>query len=198
MTRAGLLTLLIPALAACARGGAPALTPAAVAAADGGKPPYSAADVRFMSGMIPHHAQAVLIAGWAESHGAGPAIRALSARVVVGQNDEIALMRQWLKDRGEAVPDPAAHHHMPGMLSADQLGQLDRARATDFDRLWLRFMIQHHQGAITMVEELFGSQGAAQDETVFKLASDIHVDQITEIDFMSKMLAELSSQGRNP
>jgi uncharacterized protein (DUF305 family) len=189
---------LLLGLAACSGGGAPALTPAAVARADGGKPPYSAADVRFMAGMIPHHAQAVLIARWAPTHGAGSAIRALAARVVVGQNDEIALMRQWLIDRGEAVPDSAAHHHMPGMLTDAQLAQLDRARGTEFDKLWLTFMIQHHQGAITMVEELFGSHGAAQDETVFKLASDIHVDQVTEIDFMSRMLAELSSQGRTP
>jgi uncharacterized protein (DUF305 family) len=80
---------------------------------------------------------------------------------------------------------------MPGMLSAEQLAQLDRARGPEFDRLFLRFMIQHHQGAVTMVDQLFGSQGAGEEETVFRIASDIYADQTTEIDRMQKMLAAL-------
>ena len=168
---------------------------------------YTAADVHFMSGMIYHHAQAVLIAGWAPSHDASPSLRALCERIVVGQGDEIALMQRWLRDRHEEVPDPSATHPMPGMdpapmmpgmLTADQLAQLDRARGREFDRLFLTFMIQHHQGAITMVEQLFGARGAAQDDYVFKFASDVNADQTTEIDRMSAMLAAPSTQGKNP
>ncbi|HYN63635.1 MAG TPA: DUF305 domain-containing protein [Candidatus Limnocylindrales bacterium] len=160
-----------------------------------------------MSGMIGHHAQAVLMAGWAPSHGASPAVRAYCERVVVGQRDEIGLMQGWLRERREQVPGAETSHAtmpgmdhpmMPGMLTAEQLAQLDRARGTEFDRLFLTYMIQHHEGAITMVDQLFGSQGAAQDETVFKLASDIYADQTTEIDRMSVMLDAMGAAGRKP
>ena len=194
-------------LAACgsATGGSgrgAVLTPAAQAAADSGRPAYTAADVYFMSGMIGHHAQAVLMAGWPASHGASPAVKALSERIVVGQRDEIALMQAWLRERREPVPDGDPSHYtmtgmdhsklMPGMLTGEQLAKLDAARGNAFDRLFLTYMIQHHQGAIAMVEQLFASQGAAQDDNVFEFASDVHVDQITEIDFMTKMLAALA------
>ena len=179
-----------------------AVSQAERARADGGKPAYTRADAEFMSGMIGHHAQAVLIAGWAPSHGASPAIQRLCERVVVGQGDEIALMQRWLRDRNEPVPDADPSHYgmagmdhvkqMPGMLSAEQLRMLDQARGPEFDRLWLTYMIQHHEGAITMVDKLMGSAGAAQDEMVFKLASDIYADQTTEIDFMTKMLQGLA------
>ena len=162
---------------------------------------YTPADVHFMSGMIYHHAQAVLIAGWAPSHDASPSLRALCERIVVGQGDEIALMERWLRDRHENVPDLNATHAMmpemdpatmmPGMLTADQLAQLDRARGKQFDRLFLTFMIQHHKGAITMVDELFGTPGAGQDDQVFKLASDIYADQSAEIERMQRMLLTL-------
>jgi len=159
------------------------------------------ADTEFMTGMIGHHAQAVLIAGWAPSHGASESVQALCARIVVGQQDEIALMQRWLRARGQPVPDPASPHAMmpgmdhtmmmPGMLTAEQLAQLDQARGPDFDRLFLTFMIQHHMGAITMVNALFETQGATQDETSFRLASDVYADQTTEIARMQKMLAAL-------
>ena len=184
------------------------LTPASQAAADSGRPPYTAADVYFMSGMIGHHAQAVLMAGWAPSHAASPAVRALCERIVVGQRDEIGLMRRWLGERHEQVPDGDTSHDrvpgmdhsrlMPGMLTAEELAQLDAAMGREFDRLFLTFMIQHHQGAITMVEQLFGATGAAQDDNVFKFASDVHVDQITEIDRMSLMLAALTAPQKKP
>jgi uncharacterized protein (DUF305 family) len=181
------------------------LSPAAQAKADSGRPAYTAADVRFMSGMIGHHAQAVLMAGWAPTHDASPAVRALSERIVVGQRDEIAFMRRWLRERRETVPDAEASHPgmdhpdlMPGMLTAEQLAQLDRARGPEFDRLFLTFMIQHHQGAITMVEQLFSAHGAAQDDNVFKFASDVNADQTTEIDRMGSMLAALSPGGQSP
>jgi uncharacterized protein (DUF305 family) len=177
---------------------------AAQAKADSRHPPYTAADVHFMSGMIHHHAQAVLIAGWAPSHDASPSLRALCERIVVGQRDEIGLMRRWLQARHEDVPDSNAGHTvmpgmdhtpmMPGMLTPEQLVQLDRARGPEFDRLFLSFMIQHHQGAITMVNQLFG-QGAGEQETVFRFASDVFADQSTEIARMQKMLAALVFEG---
>ncbi len=165
--------------------------------------PVNEADVEFMSGMIPHHAQAVLFAGWAESHGASPEIQRLCERIVVAQRDEIALMQTWLADRGLSVPPADATHHlmvvdgvehrmlMPGMLNEQQLAELDRARGEAFDRLFLMNMILHHEGAIAMVDELFSSYGAAQDEVVFRFASDVYADQTTEIDFMEKMLAAM-------
>jgi uncharacterized protein (DUF305 family) len=164
------------------------------------------ADVDFMSGMIPHHAQAVLIAGWAETHGAREDVKILCARQVVAQRDEIRLMQTWLRDRGLPVPDEKATHHrhvmngvehdmlMPGMLTDEELDQLNKARGPEWDRLFLTFMIKHHEGALLMVDQLFSSHGAAQDEDVFRLASDIYVDQITEIEFMKKMLAEGSDK----
>ena len=163
--------------------------------------PFSGADVAFMSGMIPHHAQAVLIAGWASSHGARPDIRILCERMVIAQRDEIELMRNWLRDRGEPVPAENATHHrltmngvehdmlMPGMLSPENLARLDKARGGEWDRLFLMAMIRHHEGAITMVDELFTSHGALQDDDLFKFASDLYADQTTEIERMQKMLA---------
>jgi uncharacterized protein (DUF305 family) len=171
--------------------------------------PYSTADVDFMAGMIPHHAQAVLIAGWAGSHGARPDVRVLCERMVVAQRDEIAYMRSWLRDRGQTVPAAdATHHHMkmngvehdmlmPGMLSPEQLAALDKARGDEWDRLFLTFMIRHHQGAITMVDELFSSFGALQDDDVYKLASDMYADQTTEIERMHKMLVPSDTRGRH-
>ena len=162
--------------------------------------PFVKADVDFMSGMIPHHAQAVLISGWAPSHGARPDLRVLCERIVVAQRDEIALMQNWLKERNQPVPDATntkmhmtmngMEHDMlmPGMLSDEQLAELDRARGADFDRLFLRAMIRHHEGAISMVDTLFASYGAAQDDTIYRFASDVVADQSTEIERMHKML----------
>ncbi|HJQ12445.1 MAG TPA: DUF305 domain-containing protein [Gemmatimonadaceae bacterium] len=172
-------------------------------ASDTAKPIYTAADIEFMNGMISHHAQALLMAGWAESHGASPSVQTLTQRIINAQKDEIAGMQKWLRDRHLPVPEPNPHgmtmnmagmqHEMlmPGMLSEDQLKQLDAARSKEFDRLFLRFMIQHHQGAVTMVNNLFATNGAAQDITVYKLASDISADQTTEIERMQKMLASM-------
>ena len=179
-------------------------TPAAIAKAraDSVRLPYTAADIKFMSAMIGHHAQAILMAGWAQNHAATTSIRRLADRIVNGQQDEIASMQQWLSDRNQPVPDAratssGAHHlHMPGMLTEAQLNQLDKARGAEFDRLFLTYMIQHHRGAVTMVQELFASYGAAQDETVFKFASDVNVDQTTEIARMEKMLDALTPYSR--
>jgi len=170
--------------------------------------PYSAADIEFMSGMIPHHAQAVVMAGWAKSHGARPDVAVLCERIVVGQRDEIGFMRTWLRDRGETVPaaDSTTHRMkmngvehdmlMPGMLSPEEMAQLDKARGAEWDRLFLLGMIRHHEGAIKMVDELFASYGALQDDDVYKFASDVYADQGIEIERMHKMLAVVDK--RNP
>ncbi len=168
-------------------------TSPAVAQAPPDRRGYTADDVDFMSGMI-----YVLIAGWAPTHGASPSVRTLCDRIVASQNDEIALLSRWLATRHEAVPHPDpdhrmmpgmdATHMMPGMLSAEQLAQLERAHGPDFDALFLRLMIQHHQGAITMVNRLFAA-GAGEEEPVYKMASSVFADQTTEIERMQRMLA---------
>jgi uncharacterized protein (DUF305 family) len=185
------------------------------AKADSVRRPYTAADIAFMEGMIDHHAQALTMARWAPTHGASDAVQTLCARIINAQQDEIHYMQQWLLDRGLTVPEVmqsgevrtpshgasgsmagmdmpgmADHTLMPGMLTPAQLDTLDHARGADFDRLFLRFMIQHHTGAVGMVKDLFATEGAGQDEIVFKLATDINVDQTTEIARMRKMLVE--------
>ena len=184
-------------------------TPASAQVKAQGAAAPNAADVHFMSGMIPHHAQAVLIAGWAPSHGASMTVQKLCERIVVAQRDEIALMRTWLRDRGLPAPDSNATHlrmnmdgmqHdmlMPGMLTPEELAELDKARGADFDRLFLNAMIKHHGGAISMVQELTSSPGGAQDEVVFRFSSDVYADQTTEIERMQKMLAALPSAGKS-
>ena len=162
--------------------------------------PYNKADVEFMQGMIPHHAQAVVMAKMAKTHGAREDVRILCERILVAQSDEITLMRNWLRDRGQLVPAADATHHkhmmngvahdmlMPGMLTAEEMAALDKARGPEWDRLFLAGMIKHHEGALAMVDELFEAYGALQDDDMFKFASDIYADQTTEIDFMQKML----------
>ncbi len=164
---------------------------------------YHAADVHFMTGMIGHHAQALVMSGFAPENDAGATIQTLCRRIINAQKDEINLMQSWLRDRGLEVPEihiegghlmidgPEHAMHMPGMLSEEQLEELGQARGQDFDRLFLKYMIMHHQGAVTMVLELFATDGAAQDDFVFKLASDIQADQGSEIDRMEKMLEAL-------
>jgi uncharacterized protein (DUF305 family) len=169
-----------------------------------GRYPYSDADIDFMSGMIPHHAQAVIMAGWCESHGARPELVTLCGRISVAQQDEIRTMQQWLSDRGLPVPDATSTRHhmkmpngmehdmlMPGMLTDAQMAALDAARGPEFDRLFLEGMIGHHQGAIDMVDVLFHSYGAAQDETVFKFANDVQADQSVEINVMKNLLEQV-------
>ena len=165
--------------------------------------PYRAADITFMSGMIGHHAQAVKMAGWCQSHGASKSLQIFCGRVAMAQTAEIGLMQAWLKDRNQPVPvaDPrgmmmmmGGMEHMvmmPGMLTEAQMAQLDSARGIEFDRLFLTDMIQHHLGAITMVDTLNNTPGAAQDEIVFKFSNDVYADQNTEIDRMQLMLDAL-------
>jgi len=169
--------------------------------------PYTKADIEFMSGMIAHHAQAVKMAGWAESHGASRSLQIFCGRIAMGQTAEIGLMQAWLKDRNQQVPEADARgmkmqmggmtHYMamPGMLTDAQMAQLDSARGVNFDRLFLTYMIQHHRGAISMVDTLFNTPGAGQDEIVFKFANDVQADQNTEIDRMEQMLEALAPSG---
>jgi uncharacterized protein (DUF305 family) len=215
---AAALLLCAPALRAQAI--APVRTDSASVAqarADSVRRPYTAADIAFMEGMIHHHAQALIMARMAPSHGASDAVKTLCARIINAQQDEIHFMQQWLLDRGQVVPTvtqsgevrtpssdgamsrsmpgmdmsgAADHTLMPGMLTPAQLDTLDHARGPEFDRDFLRFMIQHHTGAVGMVTKLFATEGAGQDEVIFKLATDINVDQTTEINRMRKMLVE--------
>ena len=198
-------------LSACAgaTGQATAGAPPAPAGAPVGAAPAAArrianpADVNFVAGMIPHHAQAVKIAGWALTHGARDDIKRFAERIVVAQRDEIELMQNWLREKGEPVPPADATHHrmthggtqhdmlMPGMLTDEELKRLDAARGTEFDRLYLQAMIKHHEGAIQMVDELEAAHGSRQDEFVFRLSQDVYADQTTEIEFMKKLLATI-------
>src|SRR5262245_44692449 len=163
--------------------------------------PYHQADVTFISGMIPQHAQAVIMAGWAPSHGARADVKILCEKIVVAQRDEIVFMRNWLRDRGQEVPDATSTKHkmkmgdgmehdmlMPGMLTDEEMAALDKARGPEFDRLFLIGMIKHHQGAIDMVNDLFAANGSMQDDDVYKFASDVFADQSIEIEKMQQML----------
>ena len=198
-------TSVVPAVAV--RSGPAAI---AQARADSARHPYTEADIHFMSGMIGHHAQAIVMANWAPTHGASPSVRRLAERIINAQQDEIATMQRWLADRLQPVPEArptgmrmmmnGVEHDMlmPGMLTPAQMKQLDQARGPEFDRLFLMFMIQHHRGAVSMVKDLFDSYGAGQDETVFKFASDVNVDQSTEIARMEKMLLSLTLGVESP
>jgi len=172
------------------------------ARADSMRLPYTVADIRFMTGMVGHHAQAVAMSRLAKPRGADAAVQRLAERIINAQIDEIVIMQQWLIDRGQPVPpapiepNEAMHaehsgHMMPGMLTMKQMQELEAARGKQFDRLFLQYMIQHHSGAVAMVKELFGTPGAGQDEIVFRFATDVNVDQSTEIARMNQMLAEL-------
>ena len=183
----------------------PAASADPVALADSLRNSFTAPDVEFMAGMIHHHAQALVMARMIPSHTTNGPLQVLAGRIIVGQNDEIAIMQNWLRNNGQPVPEPdttaagahavhggnhGEHELMPGMLTADQMAELDAARGPEFDRLFLTFMIQHHRGAITMVNQLFDTFGAAQNDLVFKIASDIGADQTSEIDRMQSMLRE--------
>lgn len=197
-------------LAACTPGARTPrpLTPAQLAARDKGIPPFTAADVSFMQGMIGHHAQAVTMSSFAEPNGASSEVKVLAGRIAVAQTDEIAFMQTWLRARKQSVPtgemEHMAHGHhagmdmspgagdaeasMPGMLTPAQMDTLKTAKGPDFDWYFLTFMIQHHRGAIRMVDDLMGAKGSAHDDDVFKFVSDVVADQSTEIDRMELLL----------
>ena len=213
---------------------------------DSSKMSFTDADVEFMTGMIGHHAQALIMSDLAPRNNAGPAVRRLAARIINAQKDEIATMQQWLRDRNQPVPvvgidgliltismempdeemadgmdmeheqdmnhemdhnmsgeetDHSAmghhgmdHSNMPGMLTQEQLNELGRLKGREFDRKFLLYMIDHHQGAVIMSDTLFDTDGAALDEQAFRLAADIKVDQETEIERMKLMLRNMESE----
>ena len=156
---------------------------------------YVPADVEFMQGMIGHHAQALEMAALVDSRTRNESIHLLAQRIAISQKDEIRRMRNWLADRGQPIPEDhaAGDDHpmpalMPGMLTPEQMAQLAAARDAEFDRRFLQFMIQHHEGALEMVKTLFSSPGAAQETATFRYASDVDTDQRIEIERMRKLL----------
>ena len=162
---------------------------------------YSEADVRFMQGMISHHAQALEMTELLDTRTESDAMRQTARRIELSQEDEIEMMQDWLRERGQEVTAIDAHHapgamRMPGMLSDEEMESLADADGAAFDRLFLELMIKHHRGALTMVDNLLGQRGAAQDSQLFAFTSDITADQAAEINRMDAMLAELSPDPR--
>jgi uncharacterized protein (DUF305 family) len=163
---------------------------------------YSPADARFMQDMIPHHHQAIEMAALVADRTNRPELIDVAGRINASQGDEIAFMQGWLRDRGEHVPEPTAHdamhtsHKMAGMASPEQMAELAASKGTAFDRLFLQLMIPHHEGAVTMVEELLEVPGSAYDPVLFEFTTDIVNDQTAEIEKMNVLLVSLSSDPR--
>ena len=158
-----------------------------------------AADIRFMQDMIVHHAQALTMTALVPSRTATDAVRLLAERMTIAQRDEIGMMERWLRRRATHLPPADSSHRqhmnhadMPGMLTRDDLARLAGAAGQEFDRLFLLLMIRHHAGALTMVEQLFATPGAAQDTAVYFLAADIDADQRAEIARMRMMLERMA------
>ena len=175
--------------------GEPSRTITAEQATDLSKVQHTRADVRFMQGMIGHHAQAVEMTQLLRTRTSSEDMRKLALRIEVSQADEIEMMKAWLRQRGEALPDPHAHHAhgaalMPGMLTQEEMARLAAAKGPEFDRLFLEFMIKHHEGALIMVDALFSQPGAGQEAEIFTFASDVDADQRMEIERMGAMLVK--------
>lgn len=176
-------------------------------------PPLAQADVEFMQGMIMHHAQAIEMTALIDSHSENKDLHALGARISRSQSDEIKFMQRWLAVRGESIsmsPQKMAGPHgdmsqhvdsdahagmshdsmplMPGMLTPEQMEALRKAKGAEFDHLFLTGMIQHHNGALTMVKDLFDTAGAGQDAELFNFATDVDTGQRAEIRVMQEML----------
>ena len=162
---------------------------------------HTEADVRFMQGMISHHAQALEMTALLDTRTESDALRQTARRIELSQEDEIEMMQDWLRARGQEVTAIDAHHapgamRMPGMLTDEEMAGLADADGAAFDRLFLELMIKHHRGALTMVENLLEQRGAAQDSQLFSFTSDVTADQTAEIDRMDAMLAGLSPDPR--
>ena len=157
---------------------------------------YTKADVEFMQGMIAHHAQAIVMSRMAESHGANPQVLKLSNKIDQSQIPEIRIMQGWLQRNNQFAPDTSSWHHMTmaGMLTPAQLASLDAAKGVEFDRAYLRLMIQHHAGALKMVDDLFASPLAGQEVDVNVFANDVVTAQTTEIGIMQKLLTQLPAK----
>jgi len=157
---------------------------------------YTKADVEFMQGMIAHHAQAIVMSRMAESHGANPQVQKLSNKIDQSQIPEIRIMQNWLRRNNQFAPDTSSWHHMmmAGMLTAEQLAELDQAKGVEFDRAYLRLMIQHHVGALKMVNDLFNVSFAGQEVDVNVFANDVVTAQTTEIGIMQKLFTQLPAK----
>jgi uncharacterized protein (DUF305 family) len=154
---------------------------------------YTVADVEFMQGMIAHHAQAIYMSRMAEAHKASPRLLKLANKIDQSQVAEIRIMQQWLRSNDQVAPDTSSWRTMmmAGMLTDAQLKRLEAASGTEFDRAFLTFMIQHHEGALQMVKDLFATPGAGQEIDVNVFANDVVVVQTAEIGAMRQMLAQL-------
>jgi uncharacterized protein (DUF305 family) len=163
---------------------------------------YSSADAQFMQDMIPHHHQALEMAALAADRTNRQELIDVAGRINSSQEDEIEFMQSWLRERGEHVPEPTAHdamhttHKMAGMATPEQMAELAASNGIDFDRLFLKLMITHHEGAVTMVEELLKQPGAAYDPVLFEFVTDVTNSQSTEIERMNVLLVGLSSDPR--
>ena len=154
---------------------------------------YTAADVHFMQGMIAHHGQAIHMSRLAAARGANPRVLRFATKIDQSQEVEIGQMQDWLTSNGQEAPEAESWRtmSMPGMLTAEQLAKLDAAKGVEFDRQFLTLMIQHHQGALKMVKDLFASPLAAQDVNVSVFATDVEITQSAEIEIMQRMLDDL-------
>ena len=162
---------------------------------------YSAGDVMFLQGMISHHAQAMEMSALVDARTNREPMQLLAQRISLSQEDEISMMQDWLEERGLDVPTTEAHHSddfnlMPGMLSTEDMTLLEQSDGNEFDRLFLEFMIEHHEGALEMVDNLLDQQGAAQEPILYAFTSDVTSDQSAEIDRMDLMLAGFSPDPR--
>ncbi|MXX07464.1 MAG: DUF305 domain-containing protein [Gammaproteobacteria bacterium] len=162
---------------------------------------FSEADVRFMQGMISHHRQAMEMSVLVDDRSNREAVEALAERISLSQEDEISMMAGWLEDRGFEAPAADAHHDpdymlMPGMLSPEEMEQLEAAEGFEFDSLFLNFMIDHHEGALVMVENLLDQPGSAQDSELYRFTTDVTSDQTSEIERMITMLSGFSPDPR--
>lgn len=203
LSRPAAAILLAASLTACAAGspGSPAGgATGSTAPPTGGAatPTHTPADVEFMVGMIAHHRQALEMTALVPTRSRSNAIRLLAERIEVSQTDEIAQMSGWLERRGASVPAAEGHAHghtpgevMPGMLSQEEMARLAAATGAAFDRLFLELMIQHHEGALVMVQELMATPGAGQESQIFQLAHEVDADQAIEIRRMRQILATL-------
>jgi uncharacterized protein (DUF305 family) len=163
---------------------------------------FTDADVQFMQHMMVHHAQAVEMTALVPERASQPDLLLMAERIAVSQTDEMAQMVSWLRSRGQAVPGPHAHHGldhagMPGMQSPEQMARLEASRGPLFDRLFLEMMIDHHEGALVMVEALLGTDGAAQETDTYTFVSHVDSDQRIEIERMRRML-DAPSPGAGP
>jgi uncharacterized protein (DUF305 family) len=206
MIRQTAVVMVVLAGAACRSAGGASSTPilqpgapgeanrviTAEAASDLSKVQATPADVKFMQGMIGHHAQAIEMTDLIATRTSREQMKLLGQRIAVSQADEMNMMRTWLRARSQEIPSEHAHHTaegmMPGMLTAEQMAELTAATGEAFDRLFLRYMIQHHEGALAMVDELFKTPGAGQEGDINAFAADVDSDQRMEIDRMRALL----------